>query len=359
MRKFTSLLVLNLMLGSAACELSTGEDDADPDGGTAAATGRGDAGGRGTAVNPNNPSGSVTNDAGTASTTTDAQTTSTDVSAPTAGDAATSVTPPTTTTAPEQCAPLLPTASSACGAPDAFEPNDTKSAALTVDTSSGCAVVPAKLSSHSDEDWYLFSSPKSDPVQVQVAYETDATGGAKLSYRLYEATSSSYLLWRNGREDLKWTLSDATVIKKNIGYQVLVEDEGTLQGCQGYNLRVNTQYCTDAFEDNDDRSAAVAGISANTPLAATIFTGDDDWYDVTALQAQGATCTFTAELTATSTSSLEIKTYGASASYQQWRGLDGSTPSLTLTLPAGQTSLLYLSKSGPGCLPYTVLCKPL
>jgi hypothetical protein len=167
-RKSVSLLVLNLLLGSVACEVTTGEED--DDGVTGRGAGGGDAGERGTPVAPNNGSGN--RDAGMVSTDAGSTAASDAGSTPTqdAGDAATPPASTGTAQAAELCKPALPTASVACNGPDVFEPNNEKASAIQLSTGTGCALVPGKLASGKDEDWYQFSSPRADPVRIQLAY---------------------------------------------------------------------------------------------------------------------------------------------------------------------------------------------
>lgn len=364
MRKSVSLLVLNLLLGSVACEVSTGDDEADDD---AKGRGRvgGDAGERGTPVAPGNGGGN--RDAGTAvadtGTTTDTPAgndAGNDAGTTPQSDAATAPSGDTAQT-PEQCKPALPTASVACSGPDVFEPNDEKASAIQVSTGTGCALVPGKLSSGDDYDWYLFTSPRADPVLIELAYETTPTGGAELGFQLFESTSTGTLRSQTGREDLKWTLQDTYVVKKNLGYQVMIRDDGTLQGCQGYNLRIDPQFCTDAFEDNDSRNAPAAGITAGTMISATAFSQDEDWYDLSALQATGASCAVSTDIAPTSTQELTFQTYGAGTTgVFESVSVDGIAKSAKFTVKAGGgVSLLMVRADVAQCANYTVLCTPL
>ncbi|MET0285235.1 MAG: hypothetical protein ABW352_12225 [Polyangiales bacterium] len=350
-----SLLVLNLALGAGACEVSTGEEDSDRTGDIRTP---GDAG-RVTTVAPDaSNTAAVGNDAGGASDAASAD-------AGGSGDGG-STTPPaavgSTSQAPEQCALPLPTASAACAGPDVFEPNDTKESAIDVTAASGCARVPGKLSSDREYDFYQIITPRSDPVRVELAYETTASNGVDLGFRVYTPTEVNSIASNDGRrEDVTWTISDTFQSKKNFAYQVEVYDNGNLSGCQGYNLRVDPQFCTDPYEDNDSQSALAKGLAYGTPLSATVFPYDEDWYDTSALAAGGASCVITSDLKAGSVSRLSVSTYGTgSVNSLLDRTLDGNQPSVTIEVQAGVgTTALKVSASDYECTKYTVTCTPL
>jgi hypothetical protein len=353
MRKSMSLLVLNLAMGAAACELSTGEEDSDR---TGTVRTQGDAG-RATTLAPD--SSRPGEDAGTSR---DAAA-SADTTPP--GDAGTGALPPAaseTSQTPAQCALPLPTASVACAAPDVLEPNNTKEAATAIEPGTGCSLVPGKLSSHDDDDWYQFITTRSDPVRVEVAYETMPTNGVDLGFRVYAPIDGTVVADDDGRRaDVTWTIADTFQSKKNFAYQVELVDFGSLTGCQGYNLRVDPQFCTDAYEDNDSQSALAKGLGYGTPLSATVFFYDEDWYDTSALATNGASCVITTDLKVGSISRLTVETYGTgSASTQSSRDANGNTPSVTIVIdPAKGTSALRVFTSEFECTQYTVTCSPL
>jgi hypothetical protein len=350
-RKSLSFLALSLLIGAAACEFSTEGDE--PDGGSAEGRGNGTVGPRGTAVDPANADGggATVRDAGTSST--DAGGAAADASAPTAaGDAGLSALPR------EQCALPLATASVACDLPDVFEPNDEKETAVTVPTGDGCFLVPGKLTPD-NEDYYRFITDRADPVLVQLAYEATASSAANIKLLVTDPMGGNAGAAGGDRADLAELATVMFVSKRGFAYTVNLYDNGN-KACQGYNLRVDPNFCRDAFEDNDSRDKAARGLTYDSKLEATIFPGDDDWYDVGAIQASGARCTVAAALTLSSPATLTFRFRSGTGSVVAAGDLSGSSPSKTVTLPPGSAAAaLEVTAGGRVCTSYSMLCTAL
>lgn len=368
MRKSMSLLVLNLLLGSVACEISTGDEDDDDRSGQGA-NGR-DAGNTGTPVDPNGSTttgdaGSKTADAGS-QTTADAGQTGNNGGAADSGVAdAGPIAPPTPATDTfkplAQCGGFT-TASVACDSPDLLEPNDQAANAIALDARDGCALVAGKMSSQEDVDYYVFSSPRHDPVRLRLGYETTATGRSNIIYHVTDALGSDVSYGTGTRQALTAVWTDAFVVKKDIAHTIRIDDNGTTS-CQGYNLLIEPNFCTDSFEDNDTREASKPGLVYGTTLTATAFSDDEDWYDLTAIQTAGAKCVVTApQITLTSKESVRWDFNRGDNSTVDWGELDSTDAgkSITFTLPAGSgAAFMRVLGYGEVCIPYTVTCSPL
>ncbi|HEY6879065.1 MAG TPA: hypothetical protein VI299_13655 [Polyangiales bacterium] len=345
MRRSIRLLVLKLLIGTAACGTA---DDADDE---RASEGRGNPGigERGSRVGPD----------ASASPAPGASAADTGVVVPVdAGQVPARAADVDTFLPLADCA-QTPTASAACSAPDLFEPND--EAPLSLTAGEGCSLVPGKLASTRDIDLYSFSTTRADPVRVTLAYETTPASAVDLRVVVRDPMRNA-LLSSPGRADATWSWSNTFVAKKGFAYEIDVSDRGKSE-CQGYNLKVEPNFCTDRYEDNDAQAEAAQGIRYGETLAATLFGGDDDWYDLSAVQAAGATCIVTfPELTLKSRERLDV-TFRTGAENSVLSGsLDGTsgTTSKTFTLKAGSgAAAVRLHSTERVCSPYTVVCNPL
>ncbi|HEX5661348.1 MAG TPA: hypothetical protein VFX59_29365, partial [Polyangiales bacterium] len=296
MRKSTSLLVLSLMVGAVGCELSTGDEG--DDGVTGKGRNGGDGGERGAAVPPTG----ATNGGGDAGKPSPAPQDAAVNAAPNdAGsppsDAGTSVQPPGSTTtfvALAQCEGVVPEASAVCGAvEDPFETNDQKAQSTLVEPKEGCSVFQSKLTTGKDDDWYYFIPERTEPVRISMAYDQPPTSAAEPKFELYDATNTRLAYTDGNPLDGPWKYRYAIVVKKGVAHYVLVSDASSSNSCIPYTLRIEPSFCTDAYEDNDTKATAAKGITYGTTLEGSVFYGDSDFYDLSAIQAAGARCTIT------------------------------------------------------------------
>lgn len=219
-------------------------------------------------------------DAGT-SPPLDAGPSSPDPADPVEGGAA-AVDPTTTASDPAStsgaCTASVDAPASLCAMPDAYEPNDSESAARELSLQDNCGVVAARLDK--DEDHFAFVPERSDPVRVQLAYT--AVGDADLNTAVYDFNGS----FEGSAESTRTTPSEteAFVFRAvaNRRFTARVRG-GTAATCQPYHLSVNTAYCADAYEDNDTSATAAelqldaAGV---VELNASSHHIDEDFYQV-------------------------------------------------------------------------------
>jgi hypothetical protein len=344
MRRFCSLLVLGLVFGCAACGEFIGDDDGD-DARDHTARARGSKtsdGGRSVS--------DAERDAGGGGTTGDASS-----GAP--GSTSMPMAIPGTGVDPAVCAAPVATASLSCSVPDAFEPNNTPETAIPLDVGTSCAFVPSKLSTDSGHDYYSFVNPRRDPVRVQLAYEDNGTG-PRLSLWLNDH------YFENAQRSGAASFVDTRFVhNKGMNTIEVVDSGGT--GCRGYNLMVDTGFCTDELEDNDSEMTATQGLSYGKTFTASAFYDDKDYFDLSAIRALGATCTVTSDLKPMSWERLGFEvTYGNGDFNYSY--LDGSSsgPSIqTLTFKAGTDAVsLEISsefQTATRCIHYTLVCNPL
>jgi len=145
----------------------------------------------------------------------------------------------------------LPSPPDLCGEPDATEPSSFRHPAeLTVEPT--CARVSG-IAADKDEDAYRFTTGLADPVAVELSYTSE--GRADLALQIFDQGERNIARAETPRtgasERIRETLRsraggryDVRVTGKNVGL------------CQPYNLRVDTQFCTDSFEDNDTEASA-------------------------------------------------------------------------------------------------------
>ncbi|MET0285234.1 MAG: hypothetical protein ABW352_12220 [Polyangiales bacterium] len=371
MRKTAGLLVLNLMLGAVACEVSTGDDDEENNG---TATGRGDPSG-GERGRPVPPDGGGARDAGTPSG--DAATaTNYDAGQPAAsgdagsategsGDAGAVVTAPSLSdsyVALAECVARAPS-NAECGATDVLEPNNIRSASLLLEPRDGCAVVSSKLSTGKDEDHFQFVPERTEPVRIALAYDAPPASPAAPKFQLHDAMNTLVTYAEGTPADNVWKWTYNIVVKKGIAYYVRVYDGNGSNACTGYTLRVEPNFCTDTFEDNDTAAAATPGLAYGNTLEGTVFYQDEDFFDLSAIQAAGARCTVTLpEITLSSTETINIHFRKGNGDLVKSDKLSGASTSnaLVFTLPAASgAATLRLFSDKYRCTKYSVSCVPL
>lgn len=208
-----------------------------------------------------------------------------DGSAPdTALDAAPAAPPVLPAAQADACVPgPFPAPTDSCGTVDPTEPSSHAAPAI-LEVAPTCGVVQAGWLDN-DQDAYRFVARKADPVLVELSYATSAR--TDLDFEV--------------RNEAGMTVKDATEARKtaeeaqraifaanaSTTYDVRIKGSNT-SSCQRYGLRVNTQFCTDAYEDNDSDETAYK-LAWNEQQAVevqgTIFDGDSDFFEVVSVKA--------------------------------------------------------------------------
>jgi len=162
---------------------------------------------------------------------------------------------------------------------DPAEPND-ESHPIKLPIEPNCGYVEANISKD-DEDYYSFSSSKSEPILIEVSYV--AEGESDLEHAVYGSTGNhlaSESVTRMGPGE-----DQSSAIHATAGgtYTVRVRDTKGAKSCQRYALRVNPLYCTDEYEDNDDaETSAKLRWDANERVSVqgTLLERDDDYFEL-------------------------------------------------------------------------------
>jgi len=254
--------------------------------------------------------------------------------------------------------PLEPPPPATCTQPDQAEPNShTEPAELALGSS--CAALTATTGLN-DKDAYRFVSTKSDPVRIELSYRatdqtdiwldvenaagmTEAFGNAPLRSTEVELIRGAY----------KPAAGEPHVLRVRPIY------EGA---CQSYTLRLDTQYCTDAYEDNDvEAQAAKLTLDENGKVVVegTSHQLDSDFYEITTPKADPFRITGT--YTAGANDTLVIRRIVSNPAGQSVVDVIGERKALTGTFShwvdsdsAGGAFKLRLWPSGSGCVPHTV-----
>jgi hypothetical protein len=214
-----------------------------------------------------------------------------------ARDAADDATQPLTLpSAPEAaCATMpLPYPPTACDERDrdATEPSSHRlPAQLTVAPS--CALISARAADK-DQDAYRFTSLRSDPVSIELSYTSESR--SDLALQIFDEVERNIARADQPREGASERIYKIQHARAGGRYDVRVE--GALVGlCQPYNLRVNTLFCTDSFEDNDREDSATMltwNDDQTIELQATAHESEADFFDYVAPRADPVRITGTA-----------------------------------------------------------------
>jgi hypothetical protein len=242
---------------------------------------------------------------------------------------------------------------SVCTQPDPGEPNDERRPA-TLRTEDGCASLVARAADK-DEDAYRFTALHADPVSIELLYRDDAR--ADLALGVYSA--NKLVVRSNARRSTDSELESSLFVAQPLrAYDVRVEG-ANLGTCVPYALRVNLDWCSDAYEDND--SAATASpldlSRGAVDVQATGSRFEADYYAFSPSKADPVLVSGSYEVDASSNVQLRrvlsnvsglnaIDDPGARAgtreSWQHW--LRSETPSY----------VVQIAPSGDGCVPYTL-----
>lgn len=258
---------------------------------------------------------------------------------------------------PELCSAQLQVPELTC-ADDVGEPNDSESpVALALD---GLCGYVAAVASRDDEDAYAFTTPRSDPLLVELAAQgmaldsfqqtiTDEAGNTVDSNHL--AGSSASL-----------TMSRIIQTQARVKYHVTLSQGTRVDTCQRYALRLDPQWCTDEHEDDDDlKSAYKPSWDANQRIVidGTIARHDDDFVEITTQRADPVLVQ--GKYTAPADSELQLErvyTDGAgNMIHQDQGGRTGESETFARWLPAKSAQSVLrtqLSGNGSGCAKYEI-----
>jgi hypothetical protein len=212
-------------------------------------------------------------------------------------DAAVDAGPPTLAAGQNCSAALSPPDEQVCLQPDPSEPNEQRAPAqLTLDP--GCASLVARAADK-DEDAFRFSTPKADPVSLELSYR-DARR-ADLGFEVVDAQGQ--LVTRTDETRSADSEFESTIMLATAKAQYDLRVKGTYLGdCVAYALRVNRNWCTDAYEDNDSpaRATQLAWNGKSVELEATSSRFEADYYEFTPEKADPVLITGSYEVDATS-----------------------------------------------------------
>lgn len=254
-----------------------------------------------------------------------------------------------------------PDLSGVCPGPDQYETNNTQATAhaLTLD-SQGRVRIGAGVT-QSDEDFYSFTAPKHDPVQVFTNYTVGAGNTSSLSLTAYDATQS----YITDDSHARTTPSDTLNIfwEADAGANYTLDVASSTDTCTPYDLYIKALSCTDSYEDNDDQSHAAPitlDSSSKADFDATIDGLDDDYYSFTAPKADPVSAVVTYTRPANDQDDLSLTIYDATSSYVTDDSTNRTTTTQTLTTvwqaaAAGAIYHVGVSASEDGvCAPYNV-----
>jgi hypothetical protein len=255
---------------------------------------------------------------------------------------------------PESCTGELPSPT-ACVLPDPAETPGTTPLELKVDT---CGLVNTTMT-EGDEDVFRFTATKSDPVLVELTYTTDKA--SELNYRIENQKEEYVASNTNSRSAL--TEQAWSTFVADAAFSYTVDVSGSKVGaCQPYALRVNTLYCTDAHEDNDSKTAATKlawAADQTVSVDATMFTGDDDFFEVIAPKSDPIALTGSYTVSATSVADLSWRAEGSTDNYltsdtNARKGTTEEWSSWVTPDAAGAVVRVNVSNSGSStqCVPY-------
>lgn len=164
-----------------------------------------------------------------------------------------------------------------CELSDPSEPNTHRMPAR-LELGSTCGFFTA-LAADKDEDAYRFTADKSDPVRVELSYTAEQRADLALDIR----DRDDRVVARVDERRVGPHERVSKVLRAAAGVTYDVQVDGANIGlCQTYSLRVDTRYCTDWLEDNDEASSARPLVFAHDQtvrVEATSHEGDPDFYE--------------------------------------------------------------------------------
>lgn len=183
---------------------------------------------------------------------------------------------PTGSSGDGTCSASVDAPASLCASADPFEPNNQRKAARPVEIKNGCGILSAR-SDQSDDDVYSFTSERSDPVALRLGYTAVGNTDLKASvYDFNDAFVASAALTRSMPTEQEGVVFQTVA---NRSYTATIGGNAT--ACQPYTLSLQTNYCTDAYEDNED-AASARELKFNeqgvVEIDATVHSLDDDNY---------------------------------------------------------------------------------
>ena len=167
-----------------------------------------------------------------------------------------------------------------CFARDVAEPND-KNTPVALPIEPDCGYVQANISA-GDDDAYEFTTLKSDPVLIELTYESSSE--ADLEQTLYSSTGSLLTNEQDQRKGPGETLRSVIQGTAHASYVVRVRDTYSNNLCQSYALRVDPLYCSDEHEDNDSMETSKKlswDMAERVTVTGALLSTDDDFFEVT------------------------------------------------------------------------------
>lgn len=249
-----------------------------------------------------------------------------------------------------------------CDGPDQYEKNNTFATAKAVSFNTNGALSISAGVQTADEDYYSITTPKADPVSVEVSYAVGALGTANLSFDVRTASDDYKTGDDTTRTGQSQVLSAVFESEATAHYAVHVMSDS--ESCTPYALKVNSTVCTDDYEDNEDFDAAYAipltGADKTASISPTIDGLDKDYFSFKAPKADPVAVTVTYTRPPQDTVDLSLNAYNQTQNYVTGDEKDRTGNSETFTImwepqEAGETQYLAVSSSVDGtCADYSL-----
>jgi len=241
-----------------------------------------------------------------------------------------------------------------CNGADQYEPNNTQGTAKALPLNAkGVADIGAGVT-QADGDFYSFVTPKADPVTVTVAYTAPVGDSTQLTLKAVNQAVAE-----QGRDTTTRTGTSQTLLvnfEATAGGTFAAEVNSDNATCMAYELKIDAQVCTDAFEDNDD-----AAHPATLPTGvqnATISALDVDWYKLTAPATAGS-CVVSYTVPAANTQQVAVILMNSASSeiMRDTTQRTGTTGTLTVNWTvADAPALVKVVANDDFCTSYTINC---
>jgi len=246
-----------------------------------------------------------------------------------------------------------------CPGPDAYDPNNAFAAAhpLTLD-GLGRARVGGGVTM-SLADFYSFTAPKHDPVQVITNYSVGAGNVSSLSLDIYDALQNDFANDHHPRSTPSDTLRATFESAAGAVYTARVSSSTDV--CTAYDLVVDALYCTDAWEDNDSLAAPAPlalDATSQASILPTIDGLDDDYFGFAAPKHDPVSAGVTYTRPAGDTVRLQLEIFDSTGSDIAADRSTRTMPSQTLSsvwesASAGAVYTVHVqSDTGGVCAPY-------
>lgn len=240
---------------------------------------------------------------------------------------------------------------------DSHEDNETLETATELSWADDQTAEVTATSHELDRDFYAYSTPKADPVLVTGSYT--AEGGASIALRR-TASNIAGDGFLDELGDRRGTLSESFahwLPSETAGAKFAFSIWARGSGCAPYTLKFDAAACTDAFEDNDEVTAA-RPLPLGEDVAATAFRNDHDFYDIGALVAGGrCTITYTTEPGQRQQLRAFVKGPGSNSLGSEVGGRGEATKVITLSWADRPATTLEVNADYGGCQPYVVRCE--